>query len=160
MPADYYLKIDGVEGESTEEKHKGEIVVNSFSWGETQISTAAEGKGSGAGKVERADFQFTKRMDKSSPVLFMACANGKHFPKAVLTARKAGEGQQDYLKMTMQEVFITSFSTIGSEGDPVPHESIGMSFKKLEISYKEQTGTGTLGAEVKQTYDFTEGKKV
>ena len=34
---DYFLKIDGVDGESGDDKHKGEIEVESFSWGETQV---------------------------------------------------------------------------------------------------------------------------
>ncbi|HEY7575111.1 MAG TPA: type VI secretion system tube protein Hcp, partial [Thermoanaerobaculia bacterium] len=30
---DYFLKIDGIEGESQDGKHKGEIDVLSWSWG-------------------------------------------------------------------------------------------------------------------------------
>ncbi len=33
MAVDYFLEIDGVEGESTDAGHKGEIDVLSFSWG-------------------------------------------------------------------------------------------------------------------------------
>jgi hypothetical protein len=33
---DYFLKIDGVDGESTDDKHKGEIELQSFSLGKTR----------------------------------------------------------------------------------------------------------------------------
>jgi len=72
---DYFIKIEGVDGESTDDKHKKEIDVESFSWGETNSGTAGHGSGSGAGKVHPQDFTFTKRMDKSSPVLFVGCAH-------------------------------------------------------------------------------------
>ena len=32
---DYFLKLDGIPGESTDAKHKGEIDVLSWSWGES-----------------------------------------------------------------------------------------------------------------------------
>ena len=71
---DYFLKIEGVDGESTDDKHKGEIELESFSWGETQRGTAGHGGGSGAGKVMPQDFNFVKKVDKASPVLLMSGA--------------------------------------------------------------------------------------
>ena len=41
--ADYFLKVDGVEGEAPDSKHKNEIDVQSWSWGETQTGTHAGG---------------------------------------------------------------------------------------------------------------------
>jgi type VI secretion system secreted protein Hcp len=158
---DYFLKIDGVESESTDEKHKGEIELESFSWGETQSGTAGHGAGSGAGKVQPQDFHFVKRLDKGSPVLFVGCATGVHYKTAILTARKAGGGQQDYLKITMEEVLISSYQTGGSShADVVPLDQVSLNFAKLEMSYKEQKADGSLGGEVKQKYDFAANKKV
>ena len=42
---DYFLKIDGIEGESSDDKHKGEIEVESFSWGATQAGSPGPGGG-------------------------------------------------------------------------------------------------------------------
>ena len=86
--------------------------------------------------------------DKASPVLAKNCASGKHFPTVVLTARKAGEGQKDFLKVTMKEVFVTSLAPSGgSEGDIV--ESVSASYKDIEFAYKPQDDKGGLGGEVK-----------
>jgi len=158
---DYFLKIDGVESESTDAKHKGEIELESYSWGETQSGTAGKGGGQGAGKVQPQDFHFVKRVDKSSPVLFIACATGVPYKNAVLTARKAGVGQQEYFKITMEEVLVSSYQLGGSgSSDVVPMEQVSLNFAKLEMVYKEQKADGTLGGEVKQKYDFAGNIKI
>jgi type VI secretion system secreted protein Hcp len=158
---DYFLKIDGVDAESADDKHKGEIDLTSFSWGQLQAGTAGHGGGAGAGKVQKEDFRFVKRVDKSSPVLMIGCATGQHYKTAVLTARKAGGGQQDYLKITMEDVLISSYNTDGaSESNVLPLEHVGLNFAKLEMSYKEQKPDGSLGGEVKQKYDYSANKKV
>jgi type VI secretion system secreted protein Hcp len=158
---DYFLKIDGVASESKDNKHPGEIDVESYSWGESQSGTAGQGGGLGAGKVIPQDFHFVKKLDKGSPTLFIGCATGQHFKSAVLTARKAGGGQQEYFKVTMSDVLVSSYQVGGSaHGDVVPMEQVSLNFAKLEMSYKEQKQDGSLGGEIKQTYDFSKNVKV
>jgi type VI secretion system secreted protein Hcp len=158
---DYFLKIDGLPGESTDDKHKGEIEVESFRWGETQSGTAGHGGGGGAGKVSPQDFHFVKKLDKASPVLMIACATGIHYKTAILTARKAGGGQQEYLKVTMEDVLVSSYQVGGSgNSDVVPMDQVSLNFAKMEMSYKEQKPDGSLGAEAKQKYDFAANKKI
>ena len=67
---DYFLKLDGITGESADSKHKGEIEVLSFSFAESQVGPMGIGGGGGAGKVEMSDFSFTARTSKASPQLF------------------------------------------------------------------------------------------
>lgn len=93
---DYFLKLDGIKGESQDSKHKDEIDVESWSWGETQSGTHAGGGGGGAGKVSMQDFHFVMKVNKSSPKLLQACASGEHIKEALLTCRKAGKEQQEY----------------------------------------------------------------
>jgi type VI secretion system secreted protein Hcp len=104
---DYFLKIDGIPGESGDDKHKAEIELESFSWGESQSGTAGHGGGAGAGKVVAQDLSIVKKVDKASPVLMIGCATGTHYKSAILTARKAGGGQLDYLKITLEDVLIS-----------------------------------------------------
>ncbi len=157
--ADYFLKIDGVDGESTDDKHKKEIELESFSWGETNSGTAGHGGGAGAGKVAPQDFHIVKRVDKASPKLFIACATGEHFAKAVLIVRKAGKEQQEYLKLTFEDLIVSSYQLGGAaSSDVVPMDQVSLNFAKLEVSYKAQKPDGTLDAEVKQKYDFGANK--
>src|SRR6266545_2397745 len=104
---DAFLAIEGIKGESTDKDHPDEIVIHSWSWGlGNPASPSAGGGGAGAGKVSIQDFNFTMPVSKASPVLMQACATGKHFKDATLSARKAGERQQDFLVFKMNDVLI------------------------------------------------------
>lgn len=158
---DFFLKIEGIDGESQDAKHKGEIDLQSWSWGETQGGTHSAGGGGGAGKVQMHDLSITKKIDKSSPKLMLACANGEHIKKAVLVARKAGKEQQEYFKITLSDLLVTSFQTSGhGSGDVLPVDQVTLNFSKIEVSYKEQKPDGTLGGEVKAGYDVKANKAV
>ncbi len=156
---DYFLKIDGVEGESSDHKHKNEIQLESFSFGESQGGTMAFGGGGGAGKVQMQDFSFVMKVNKSSPKLFLKCAQGEHIKSAILTCRKAGKDQQEFYKVTFSDVLVSSFHTRG-EGvsDVLPMESIALNFAKCEIEYKEQKADGTMGGPIKTWYNLKENK--
>src|SRR5919109_3958622 len=131
---DYFLKIEGIVGESTDDKHKNEIDVESWSWGETQTGGAAHGGGGGAGKVAMQDFHFVVRTSKASPKLMLACATGQHLKEAVLTCRKAGKDQQEFLKFTLSDLLVSSYQAKGEAGDNVvPTDQISLNFAKIEV---------------------------
>lgn len=151
---DYFLKIDGIQGESQDKTHKGEIEITSWSWGATQTGTSAIGGGAGAGRVDMSDFRLAKLVDKASPSLMLACAQGAHIKTAVLTCRKAGKEQQEYLKITFSDLLVSSFKTDGSSADVIPAEQVSLNFSKVEFEYKEQKPDGTLGGAIKKFYDL------
>ena len=158
---DYFLKIDGIAGESQDSKHKGEIDLESFSWGATQSGAHAAGGGGGAGKVSFQDFHFVMKINKASPKLMLACANGEHIKKAVLVCRKAGKEQQEFMTVTMSDLLVSSFQTGGSgHADILPTDQISLNFAKIEFEYKEQKPDGTLGGAVKAGYDLKANKAV
>jgi type VI secretion system secreted protein Hcp len=139
---DYFLKIDTIDGESTDSKHHNEIELDGFSFGATQSGTFATGGGSGAGKVQFQDLHFVTKSSKASPKLLQACANGKHFLKVTLVARKAGKEQQEFLKITLQDVLVSSYSVNG-DGIIGPTDSSGMAFAKIEYAIAAQRADGT-----------------
>ena len=155
---DYFLKITGIDGESKDQKHKGDIEIMSWSFGHTQQGTEAGGGGGGAGKVLAGDFHFVMKVSKASPKLFLAVATGEHFKTAIIVARKAGKEQQEYLKWTFTDLLVTSFNTGGSGGggDVVPTDQISMNFAKCEVEYKEQNEDGSLGGSTKAGYHYKE----
>jgi type VI secretion system secreted protein Hcp len=155
---DYFLKIDGIDGESTDEKHKGEIDLISWSWGETNSGTSDSGGGGGTGKVTMQDFNFVMKVNKASPKLMQACAQGEPKPKAILTCRKAGKDQQEYLVITLSDVVVSSYRTGGSPGDILPTDQVSLNFAKIESEYKEQKPDGTLGGPIKGNYDLKANK--
>ncbi len=158
---DYFLKIDGVDGESTDDKHKGEIQLESYSFGSNNASSFSSGGGGGAGKVAMQDFHFVKKVDKASAKLLASCATGEHIKNATLTCRKAGKDQQEFLKIVLTDTMVTSFQDGGSAGaDIVPVDQISINFSKIEFKYKEQKPDGTLGGEIVGGWDVKTNKKV
>ena len=158
---DYFLKIEGIDGESADAKHKGEIDLDSWSWGESQGGTMSFGGGGGAGKVQMQDFHFTMKVNKATPKLIIACASGEHLKKCVLTCRKAGKEQQEFLKYTFTDVLISSYQTGGaSTGGVIPTDQISFNYGKMEVEYKEQKADGSLGGPIKSGWDLKANKKV
>ena len=158
---DYFLKIDGVDGESTDDKHKAEIELESFSFGGTNAGSFSSGGGGGTGKVVLNDFHFVKKVDKASAKLFTSCATGEHLKKATLVCRKAGKDQQEFLVITLTDTMVSSYQTGGSAGSSIiPSEQISLGYAKIEIKYKEQKPDGTLGGEVVGGWDLKTNKKV
>lgn len=159
MAVDMFIKIAGVTGEAQDKEHMDEIDVLAWSWGMSQSGTTHMGSGGGAGKVSVQDLSFTKYVDKSSPDLFMACCNGKHFDDATLVVRKAGENPLEYIKIKMEEVIIAAISTGGSGGEDRLTENVVLNFGKVGVDYKEQTKTGTGGATPSMTWDIAANSK-
>jgi|SRR5690242_1330001 len=143
MAVDMFIKIGDLKGESVDKKHKDEIDVLAWSWGMSQSGTTHLGTGAGAGKVNVQDLSFTKYLDKSSPNLMKACCNGKHFPEALLTVRKAGENPLEYLKITIKDLIITSVTGGGSGGEERLTENVSLNFAEFKVEYTPQKKDGT-----------------
>jgi type VI secretion system secreted protein Hcp len=158
---DYFLKVDGVDGESTDDKHKGEIQVESWSFGGTNSGSFSSGGGGGSGKVALGDFHVVKKVDKASAKLFTSCCTGEHLKTATLVCRKAGKDQQEFLTIILSPILVSSFQAGGSAGsDVIPMDQVALSYGKIEFKYKEQKPDGSLGGEVVGGWDVTTNKKV
>jgi type VI secretion system secreted protein Hcp len=160
MAVDYFLKLDGIEGESTDNKHAKEIDVEAWSWGESQTgSSVPGGGGGGAGKVSMQDFSFVMKFNKASPKLMLACATGKHIKSARLAVRRAGQGQQDYLTFTFLDVLVSSYQTGGAEASGLtPVDQVSLRYAKVEVEYKTQKPDGSLIVAAQFKYDLKANK--
>jgi len=159
MAVDMFLKLDGIKGESADDKHKGEIDVLAWSWGMSQSGTTHAGTGGGAGKVSVQDVSVTKYIDKSSPPLMLACCQGAHIKSALLTVRKAGTKPLEYLKITLEDAIITSVSTGGSGGEDRLTENLALNFAKFKVEYTPQKADGSGDAAVEAAFDIAANKK-
>jgi type VI secretion system secreted protein Hcp len=156
---DYFLKIAGIDGESAADTHKGEIDIESWSWGESNPASPT-GIGGGAGKVTMNDFSFVMKLSKASPKLFLACAAGEHIKSAWLTAHRAPGKKADYfLKWSFADLLISSYQTGATEGG-FPLDQVSFNFSKIEVEYKQQKPDGSLGPSIKAGWDVKTNKKV
>lgn len=160
MAVDVFLKLgDGskAKGESTDNKHKGEIELKSYSIGASNPATIGSAtSGSGTGKVNMSPFNCTKRIDKSSAVLLQMCAAGDHFDTATVTVRKAGKTALEYAVYTFTEVYIDSLTqylsdTKGEEAE----EALSLSYASVHLKYTPQKTDGTGDSPVEGGWDVT-----
>ena len=155
-----YIKFDGgpkIEGESERKGHENEIAIDNFSITASNRATiGGSTKGSAAGKGEVSAFSFTKTTDLGSPVLFQACLQGSHFPKAIVTLNKAGGDQAlPFLKYEFEEVYISAFTWSGGVGGgDRPMESLNLDFGKVSINYSQQTETGAAGKQISGSWNI------
>lgn len=160
MAVDMFLKIEGVEGESEDSKHSGEIDVLAWSWGMSQSGTTHMGGGGGAGKVAVQDLSFTSYVEKASMPLMLYCCNGKHIPKATLVVRKAGETPLEYITVNMEDLLVSSISTGGSGGEDRLTQNVTLNFAKVNVAYKIQGKDGAQkGGDVPFGWDIKSNEK-
>ena len=168
MAFDAFIKIDGVPGESTDDKHKDWIEVLKFSMGHVQPTSATDSS-AGGGTTERVEFhdlQITKHVDKASAKLAEFCASGKHIANVVMELCRAGGDKLRYLEVKMEDVVISSFKMEPpnkldpTSADAFPLDDVDFNFAKIKWTYTQQKrADGTGGGNVTGGWDLI-GNKV
>ena len=154
---DAYIKFDGIEGESTDDRHKGWSDVLSFSWGVRQPGLRMGG--ATGERVNVNDFSFVMTYSKASPKLFLACCTGRHIKTAVLTCCRDTLDRKAYLNYTFNDVMITSYETVGNTTYDRPTEEVAITFSKILIEYQQYDSEGKpIGPLVRVGWDFKKGK--
>jgi type VI secretion system secreted protein Hcp len=161
-----FLQIDGVPGESQDDKHKDWIELESYGHQMTQpvSSTRSSAGGAATGRTQHGDFTVTKFIDKASPKLYEAVSNGKHFSKAKIEVCRAGGAQLKFMEIALEEVMISnvqvnSTGQQNNNGDVLPTETVHLNYGKIEWTYTQQKRKdGSGGGHVTAKYDLTAGK--
>ncbi len=136
---DMFLKIEGVDGESTNATHKGWIEVQSWSWGVSQPSTGGLGGGAVTGRSV-GHVTVVKRIDKATPLLFKRCTDGTVLALATVELTRAGG--PTYLKYEIKEVLVSSIAHGDVDGDGVPEETITLDFTGTKLTYTQLDASG------------------
>jgi len=159
MAISLYMKIDGVSGECPNAKYKDHIELDSFHWGASQPSSMGSGTGGSSGKVSFHDLTAIGKMDKAYPTVMQQMANGKHFKSVDICGAKMGEGQMEYLKITLSDVLITSADVSGAHGAEIV-ANYSFQAAKIKWHYVPQDDKGKAGAAVDFGWDIKANKSV
>jgi type VI secretion system secreted protein Hcp len=157
--ADYFLKVDGIPGESADAKHKDEIDVLAFSWGVSQAGAASSDGGGASGKAAFDDLLVVARTSKASPHLWLACASGTHIKTAVLTCRRSGKSEPEFLTITLSDVVVSSYELDSSDEGP-PLDQIAFAYAKVETRYTPADKAGKAQPPISAGWDLKANKKV
>lgn len=126
--ADMFLKIDGVEGESQVAGHEGEIDILSFGFNVFDPggdSECTEG------------MTISKFVDRSTAPIVDALASRRPFSEAVLFVTLAGDPPREYFKLTMTDIFVTSYKVGGAGGEERLVDVMRLIFAAMKGEYTE-----------------------
>jgi type VI secretion system secreted protein Hcp len=156
MALEFYLKLDGIDGESSDSKHKDWIEVTSYSHAVEQEGASRSGGGqSTVGRASFADFSVVKRLDKASPKLSKYCASGEHIKSAKMELCQATKDKHPYMKYELTDVVISSVKPSGHQTtDSFPLEEVGMRFSKIAWEYTPMDAAGKVQAAQKANWDL------
>jgi type VI secretion system secreted protein Hcp len=142
MAFDAFIKIDGIEGESTDDKHKGWIEVIKCGVGlkQTVSRTASSAGGATAERANFHDFHFTKLLDKASPKLALACADGTHIKTIQVEFCRAGTEKVKFMSYTLTNSIISEIAMVAA-GD-FPSEIITINYGAIDYCYTVQKREG------------------
>lgn len=141
LHAGIYLRVDKpsgglVEGESVEQYHPAWIQLDSCNAGIRTTTSLESGGGLSIGKAQALDFSAIKRLDKASPLLFLACAQGTYYPRAIIEFtddNAQSGGSRVYLRLTLTGVVVNSLNTSSSDGRP--QEALSFAYERIQIDY-------------------------
>ncbi|MBQ5949063.1 type VI secretion system tube protein Hcp [Massilia sp. ST3] len=163
MAIDVYLQIEGIKGESRDDKHQGWIECMSVEWGVTQprSATASTGGGHTAERAEMDEITLVKHADLASPTLMQTCAMGKTLPKARLEFMRAdGQGARiKYFEVELENVLIGHVQSAIQPGDLLA-ESVGLKFSRVKWKYVQQRVGGGAGGNTAGGWDLAANRIV
>ncbi|MDX2114720.1 MAG: type VI secretion system tube protein Hcp [Planctomycetota bacterium] len=146
--AEMYLKLNGIDGDSTAKGYEKQIELSTYSFSVSQASNAPHtSAGSHAdNRATFSDFNFGKLLDVASPTLFQYCATGKVIPDATLTLCRPNEKQTVYQVIKFKKLIVSSYAPGGSAGMGTPTESISLRFSEMTMQYTQIKDDGSEGA--------------
>jgi type VI secretion system secreted protein Hcp len=160
MAIDCFLKVEGIPGESTDDKHKDWIEILSYNSGLSQMASATASSSGGA-TTARADFQdffVAKALDKASPKLAVACADGTHIKEVTLELCRAGGDKLKYMEYKLSNCIVSSCNVGG--GGVEPSETLTFNYGKIQWTYTQQKrADGSGGGNVAAGWDLEKNAK-
>ena len=129
---DTYLKLDGIDGESTAQGHEKWIEVESFSFGASHLAN---------GQTQLSEVVITQPIDSSSPQEFAALVGGKPITTGILDLVKAGSDPQKLFEYTFSDILLSSITFSGSFGGN-PVETLTFDYSKIKLQAFAQNDQG------------------
>ena len=153
-----FVKFNGIDGESRDAAHKGEIDVLDWNWGLSQSGSMHTGTAGGKANVQ--DLSIRKLVDKATTVLQLHCFNGKRIDEVKLSVYKMGETPLEYVMITMKKVMISSITSHGANGAEALQEEVTLNFAEVKFEYQPQDQHGKAdGGKVEVSWNIAENVK-
>jgi type VI protein secretion system component Hcp len=151
-----FLHLDGIEGGSRSEDHRGAVDVLSWTWGVTTQTGNGGGGAGGMGRPRAHEFRFVHHYDLASPHLSSLAATGRHVLDATLSVVRPGS-RDDLLTVTMRELVVTEVLVSGTEEDA--DEEVALQPAWIRFDHTEPDPAGGAGGRTSTfTWDIRSNK--
>lgn len=171
-----YLRLDDLKGEATEAEHKDWIELTSWEQAVSNPSTsgiraagplanlAADWRDHvrlasvGAARPEFGGLQLTKYLDRTSPKLAVACAQGRRFKEARLELTRQSSASVLFARIDLKEVLVSQLGVEAREAGQVPAESLVLQFGNVTFTVVELNMSGVPSLLHEAQWDVHEGQ--
>ena len=164
MANDFFIKIDGIDGESVDKSHGKWIECTGFDHGSEQPVVAGRSTDV-SGRGHFIPFTFTHLIDKATPKIQQFCMSGQKIAKVQFQVCRAVAGAQvPVYEITLENVKISSArvgnieiddeGTLGDDTSGVPTETVNLVAAKMTWKYtaikEDNTKDGAVEANFNQ----------
>jgi type VI secretion system secreted protein Hcp len=165
MAFDAYFKLDGVEGQAEDSKHEKWIQLLSYNHSVNNETTGLQSAGGAhmGGRVQHKDIVLSKQIDGTSPMLMLACCQGKSHPTAVIELVRSGASGNDavpYQKIELTDVVIKSVSPTGADGASFPTETVSLTYATIKWTVTKTGKDGKPAGEIVSGWDLKKNTKL
>jgi type VI secretion system secreted protein Hcp len=134
MAANYYLKLDGIQGDVTTAGYEKTLELLAWSWALSRPNPATAER-----IIPRPSFQdltFTINGSAASPLLFMACAEGKPIASGELFVTRTDQGKYETsMSIVLKDIVVTGFKDSATPGLDRPAQEISIGYGAVEVTY-------------------------
>lgn len=152
--ADYFLRLDGITGDSVDAQHQGWVDVQDYSWKATN-GTTVTGSGWSASKASLSAMTLSTQLGQHSPPLFLRTMNGRHLTSALVQGMTTGATPRRFVEIEMRDVAVASYEA--ASGDESPQDTFSLAFAVIRYSIYLQSATGGEGQEITSTWNIRTG---
>jgi len=137
----FYLLLDGIPGDSVDDRHPKWVDVAEFSWKAANASTVT-GSGWSASKPTISTLQLSASTGSHSAPLFLRTMNGRRLASAVLEVMTRGESPQTFIQVELKDVAVARYETSAAGGDDSPKDVIELAFAQIRYTIILPSSTG------------------
>lgn len=138
-----YLYLYGIEGESTSIRHFKWIEVESISFGAAKETNTP---------TQLLPLTLSKKLDKSSPKLFLHTANGRLITNGMVELYREDPSAARFLQLKLTDVLVSTIAQASSSGE-VPYEFLSLNSKTIRWTYTEVNLDGSALRDISASWD-------
>ena len=142
-----FVKLGDNKGSASDEDHKDWVIIDSMDLSIFRsINPGAKDQQRTQGETSLSDVTISRQLDKSTPKIQEACANGTFLKEVEIDFCTTIKNKEEpYYQVKLHDVILTNYSMQANSSGDSPHESLSMGYTKVEWTYNvmdHKTGDG------------------